>query len=78
MFKTWGEFAAAKARYEKWAEFNHDANPYDGNDTIVSVLEVPMFNENNNFNTIVVVISLMTVFSAAIFFITLKKIRTNK
>ena len=78
MFATWGEFAAAKARYEKWAEFNHDANPYDGNDTIVSVLEVPMFNENNNFNTMVVVISLMTVFSAAIFFFTLRKIRKNK
>ena len=78
MFTTWGEFAAAKARYEKWAEFNHDANPYDGNDTIVSVLEVPMFNENNSFNTMVVVISLMTVFSAAILFITLRKKRTNK
>ena len=78
MFATWGEFAAAKARYEKWAEFNHDANPYDGNDTIVSVLEVPMFNENNSFNTMVVVISLMTVFSAAILFITLRKKRTNK
>ena len=78
MFTTWGEFAAAKARYEKWAEFNHDANPYDGNDTIVSVLEVPMFNESNNFNTMVVVISLMTVFSAAILFITLRKKRTNK
>ena len=78
MFTTWGEFAAAKARYEKWAEFNHDANPYDGNDTIVSVLEVSMFNENNNFNTMVVVISLMTVFSAAILFITLRKKRTNK
>lgn len=78
MFATWGEFAAAKARYEKWAEFNHDANPYDGNDTIVSVLEVSMFNENNNFNTMVVVISLMTVFSAAILFITLRKKRTNK
>ena len=78
MFTIWGEFAAAKARYEKWAEFNHDANPYDGNDTIVSVLEVPMFNENNGFNTMVVVISLMTVFSAAILFITLRKKRTNK
>lgn len=58
MFRTWGEFAAAKARYEKWAEFNHDANPYDGNDSIVSALEVSMFNENNGRAERVIIISI--------------------
>jgi hypothetical protein len=77
MFKTWGEFAAAKARYEKWAEFNHDADPYDGNNSIASVLTVPMFNENNGGAEHVIIISI-TVASAiafGLFFMLRKKER---
>ena len=67
MFANCGEFAAAKARYEKWAEFNHDANPYDGNDSIVSALEVSMFNENNGGAGYVIIIISITVASAIAF-----------
>ena len=67
MFTTWGEFAAAKARYEKWAEINHDADPYDGNDSIVSALEVSMFNENNGGAGYVIIIISITVASAIAF-----------
>ena len=78
MFATWGEFAAAKARYEKWAELNHDAKPYDGNDSIISALAVSIFNENNGGAGYVIVISTIIMASAiafGLFFMLRKKER---
>ena len=68
MFRTWGEFAAAKARYEKWAELNNDANPYDGNDAIIFASPVSMFNENNGGAGYAIIIIISITAASAIAF----------
>ena len=65
-FQTVSEFAGAKARFEKWAEMNADAAPYDGNDSIVTLSADMMSLDDNNEgnNVILVVIISMTVLPA--------------
>lgn len=79
MFATWGEFAAARARYEKWAELNNDANPYDGNDSIISALAVSIFNKNSGGSghaiINVVSITLASAIAVGLFFMLRKKER---
>ena len=76
MFRTWGEFAAAKARYEKWAEFNGDAAPYDGNDTIVSSNSINDLSRNVSRDYVMIAVTIASVLSISavgVFFLLKKK-----
>ena len=78
MFRTWGEFAAAKARYEKWAEFNGDAAPYDGNDTIVSSNSIIINDLSRNVlrdyvMIAVTIASVLSISAVGVFFLLKKK-----
>ena len=58
-------FADARNRYEAWASANHDANPYDGNESIQNNLNINFVNITNNenndlFAVIIVVFSLVS------------------
>ena len=65
LFKTDGEFTAAKERYEAWAVANNDAAPYDNNSAIVSVLNDRKFNNNNDGNSLIIVVSIIAIVSVA-------------
>ena len=63
------DFAAAKARFEEWARINNDANPYDGNDSVVSKIDPSkafgvlgaISDDQANATAIIVIISLVSV-----------------
>lgn len=65
IFKTDADFSAAKARYERWAEFNNDAAPYDGNDEVVTTLHSNPMIANKVSNTIVVVVVVSSILAIA-------------
>ena len=72
LFKTAEQFAAAKARYEKWAEFNGDANPYSGTFTASAASRIN--NDDHAEYWIVGGISLAAIgVAAAMFFLRKKK-----
>ena len=72
LFKTAEQFAAAKARYEKWAEFNGDANPYSGTFTASAASRIN--NDDHAEYWIVGGISLAAIgVAAALFFLRKKK-----
>lgn len=81
MFASYSDFAATKARFEQWAAFNNDADPYDGNDAVVSTLHANNFvalKDENGCFSIVAIISIISVLSVSILFVTLRKKKTNK
>ena len=71
LFQNDAEFAEAKARYERWAEANNDADPYDGNNNVQSTIrnQLITLTENNNIAILIIVIaSSMTLIAGVIVF----------
>ena len=66
LFQNDSDFAAAKARYEAWAGFNNDADPYDGYNTVHTPLQsakiLPSIIDGNTGTTvsIIVIISMVS------------------
>lgn len=61
-FRNNDTFAAARLRYEAWATFNNDADPYDGNDSVINTINagrVHLLNSNSNDTIIIVVLATM-------------------
>ena len=73
LFQSNADFNAAQARYETWAGFNHDANPYS---TSASNKIGNMIN-NNSYAVLIVVISVL-VASSIMAFVIFKKKRLYK
>ena len=78
LFQNDSDFSAAKARYEAWAGFNNDANPYDGNDTVVSTIHSNLSlrtiaKDTNGMIAIIVIISMVTVTAIGGYFLLRKK-----
>ena len=79
LFASNATFAAAKARYQRWAEFNNDAAPYDGNNTVVSKidpLKASVLDDvvsGNNTALIIVVISAVGLTAMGGYFLFKKK-----
>ena len=72
LFKTAEQFAAAKERYENWAEFNGDANPYSGTFTASAAARIN--NDDHAEYWIVGGISIVAIgVAAALFFLRKKK-----
>ena len=75
-FRENASFTEARARYEKWAEFNGDAAPYDGNDTIVTsnVVNNLLRNTSSDYAMIVVtIVSVVSISAVGMFFLLKKK-----
>ena len=77
LFVTHADFALAKARYEAWASFNNDANPYDGNLSLPSPNTSLNKDQKNNSLIIVVAIISVTLACSTSIFIVIKKRRHN-
>ena len=78
IFKTSSEYAAAKLRFEEWADKNNDGAPYDGNETIVTLARanrISIFNEGDVGNTtaIIIIVSLFSLTAVGGFFFIKKK-----
>ena len=61
-FQNNAQFAAARARYEAWAAFNNDAEPYDGNNTVVTTINagrIHLLNSDSNNAVVIVVLATM-------------------
>ena len=79
LFKNGPDYLPAKDRYEEWAKFNNDADPYDGyNDVhtkISALLGTFRNNDNAETTTITVIVSLISTLAVGgFFFIRRKKI----
>lgn len=76
-FKENAQFATARARYEAWAAFNNDANPYDGNLSLSSPNTTANTVQKNNTLIIVIAIISVTLACSTSIFIVIKKRRHN-
>lgn len=68
-------FADAKERYEAWAFANHDAAPYDGNNSIVSFGKIGLPNvlNENGAITIVIIVTLTSLVTLCMFLLFKKR-----
>lgn len=64
LFQNDSDFTAAKARYERWAEFNNNDDPYDGKDEIAESKVVSLFDSTES-STVITVISIISVISVS-------------
>ena len=63
-FQNNAQFIAAKARYEAWAAFNNDANPYDGNNNIVPTNSYIVSSVNDSGDNTVVLVAIVMVLAS--------------
>lgn len=66
LFQTSDDYSIAKARYEAWAYANNDANPYDGNNEVVSKINkydslMEITTENQPFIFVAILLSVVLI-----------------
>ena len=75
-FRNDHEFSDARQRYETWAGFNNDADPYDGNNGISSASPLSALVNDSSIAGVVIIVSILTI-SALGFGFALKKKRQD-